>query len=257
MVSPRSVASLESACTGKRWEETLLICSEWLKAEISSGRQNWHRGLLRGCRCVTELRLCFAESHLHLKNGKIHVRRSFPRKYGVGDLLWIVRDCDGTDFGSQPGLVDQAKRLIYRAKAMRDLQTMLMTHVGAGATLQQVQHAFYLMCWLIPCTEERIELAPMLVSQLCNKEQGRSLEGFSGVSACSVWTDVPSILRTSVRSWNSSINMCSGSEEISVLSSSTFCGLDAFLTQLVSMVPRMQKVHGSILAVACATPALA
>lgn len=113
-----------------------------------------------------------------------------------------MRDCDGTDFGSQPGLVEQAKRFIFRAKAMRDLQTMLMTHTGAGASLQQVHQAFYLVCWMIPFTEEEVELPPKLVSQLCNKDQGRPLKGFSGVSASAVWEDIPSILRTSVRCFN-------------------------------------------------------
>ena len=125
------------------------------------------------------------------------MKRTFPRKYGVVDLVWTVKDCDGTEFGSQPGLVAQANRLLFRAKAMRDLQSILMADLNAGSSLQQVQRAFYLMCWLIPLTEERFELPSTLDSQLCSK-QGWPLQGFSDVSAASVWAEMPSILRASV-----------------------------------------------------------
>ncbi len=126
------------------------------------------------------------------------MKRTFPRQYGVVDLLWTVRDCDDTDFGSQPGLVEQAKRLLFRAMAIRDLQTLLMTDIGAEVSLQHVQQAFYLMCWLIPFTEERSQLPPMLDSQLCSKSQGRPLKSFSDVKASSVWAAIPSLLRASV-----------------------------------------------------------
>lgn len=177
-----------------------------------------------------------------MKNGKISLKRTFPRKYGVVNLVWTVRDCDGTDFGCQPGLAAQAKRLLFRAKALRDLQALLMADLNAGGSLPKVQHAFYFMCWLIPLTEERFDLPSTLDSELCSK-QGWPLQGFSDVSAADVWAEMPSILRASVGhlSRQCDIRLCKVHEQCTYNNSIVLC---RYYTGLMQNIQQRQQVGG-------------
>ena len=147
-----------------------------------------------------------AEQGLSFKNNKLFARRTIPGSAGLQtkELSWGIKDYDGSHFSSRPDDFPQAKRLLARGKAVRDLEAMLTSSVGAGAQAMEILRAFNLVYWLVPTVEKQSSDSAKHadisgVGQLvCHKTSGHPLEGFSGCSANDVWAGLPHPLHQAV-----------------------------------------------------------
>ena len=154
-----------------------------------------------------------SEQGLHFNRGRLLSRRYIPGAVGlqVQELSWSVKDYDDSQL--RPEDLSQAKRLLQRGKAVRDLQALLTNTSVSGAQPVDVLRAFSFLYWMLPTVErQRRSVAstsqPLrLADQICNKVAGKPLEGFSGCSAGAVWRNIPHVVQSTVSQSISSLHL--------------------------------------------------
>lgn len=142
-----------------------------------------------------------AEQGLSFKGGKLFGRRTIPGSASLQtkELSWMVKDHDGSHLRPNDHL--QARRMMQRGRAIRDLQALLTSSSLSGVQAADILKAFHLMYWMLPIIERHSHFDTetlKVCDQICNKAGGQSLEGFSGCRAIVVWGDLPPEIRNLV-----------------------------------------------------------